>query len=321
MTVSQASTVSVVIPAYNHADFLEGAIASVLGQSHAQIELIVVNDGSTDATAETLDALEQRFADSRFKVIHQENAGQAKALEAGWNAASGAVLGYLSADDLLDKTAAADSLAALQGAPDAVATYCDYRLIDQAGRIIRNVAAPAYDYEHMLCDVICLPGPGAFFTRDAYRETGAWDPNYRQMPDYDFWLRMGLLGDFVHISKTLASFRIHEGSQTYSRTTPERAQEPIRIIEGLFKHPNLNASLRALQDRALSSAHLVSAQLHFRAGRLQAGMRTAGIALRLAPRLLVKPHFYRSLVNAMTNRIGHRILWTLRAVIPGGRAQ
>lgn len=319
--MTTAPLVSVVIPAYNHAEFLEGAVASILGQSHTQIELIVVNDGSTDETAATLQTLQDRYADSRFQVIHQDNAGQAKALEVGWNTARGSLLGYLSADDMLDETAIAESLAALRDAPQAVATYCDYRLIDQAGRTIRTVSAPPYDYQHMLCDVICLPGPGAFFTREAYQQAGAWNPSYRQMPDYDFWLRMGLLGDFIRIPKPLASFRIHEGSQTYARTTPERAQEPIRIIEAVLGAPQLPASLRAVQNKARSSAHLVSAQLHFRAGRLMSGLRATGTALRLAPSLIAKPHFYRSLLNAMTNRIGHRVLWTVRALFQGRQSR
>ena len=190
-----------------------------------------------------------------------------------------------------------------------MATYSDYALIDPENRHIRSVSAPHYDYAHMLCDVICLPGPGAFFTRTAYEKTGPWNPAYRQMPDYDFWLRMGLLGRFVYIPQTLASFRVHEGSQTYSITTPERAQEPIQIVENVLADPQLPKSLNSQKNKARANARLVSAQLDLRAGRFGTGLQKIAASLQLRPTLLVHPHFYRTLINSGLNRLGHRLLW------------
>lgn len=307
--MSVTPRVSIVIPAFNHAAYLPDAVKSVLNQSYPETELVVVNDGSTDDTAEVLASLQDLYGRERLKVLHQNNAGQAKALERGWDLARGDVLGYLSADDLLDASAVKEALAALTVHRGAVATYSDYALIDPENRHVRSVSAPQYDYAHMLCDVICLPGPGAFFTRAAYEKTGPWNPAYRQMPDYDFWLRMGLIGPFVHIPKTLASFRVHEGSQTYSITTPERAREPIQIVENVLADPRLPESLVPEKNKARANAQLVSAQLDLRAGRLWMGLRKMAVSLKLRPTLLAQPHLYRTLLNSGLNRLGHRLLW------------
>lgn len=306
--MSATPRVSIVIPAFNHAAYLPDAVKSVLSQTYAETELLVVNDGSTDNTPDVLASLQKLYGQERLKVIQQDNAGQAKALERGWSLASGAVLGYLSADDLLEATAVEEALAVLARHPDAVATYSDYALIDPENRLIRSVAAPHYDYAHMLCDVICLPGPGAFFTRAAYEETGPWNPVYRQMPDYDFWLRMGLIGPFVYIPKTLASFRVHEGSQTFSTTSPERAHEAIQIVENVLADPRLPKSLNSQKNKARANARLVSAQLDLRAGRLGTGLGKIAVSLQLRPTLLIQPHFYRTLLNSGLNRLGHRLL-------------
>lgn len=306
--MSTTLRVSIVIPAFNHAAYLPDAVKSVLNQTYPETELLVVNDGSTDDTADILASLQRLYGTERLKVFHQDNAGQAKALERGWSLARGDVFGYLSADDLLEAAAVEEAVTALAQHPDAVATYSDYALIDPENCHIRSVSAPRYDYARMLCDVICLPGPGAFFTRAAYEETGPWNPVYRQMPDYDFWLRMGLVGSFIYIPKTLASFRVHEGSQTFSITTPERAHEAIQIVENVLADPRLPKFLNAQKNKARANARLVSAQLDLRAGRLGAGLRKIAVSLQLRPTLLIQPHFYRTLLNSGLNRLGHRLL-------------
>ncbi|WP_299680961.1 glycosyltransferase [uncultured Roseobacter sp.] len=307
--------VSIVIPAYNHADYLAGAVESVLAQDFTATQLIIVDDGSTDNTPEVLAELQTTYGTERVYVIHQENAGQAKALEVGWATASGSILGYLSADDGLDPTAVSHSVQILETNPKAVAVYCNFRLIDPAGRTIRTIVAPDFDIRKLIGDVQCLPGPGAFFRRDAYLATGPWNPAYRQMPDYDFWLRLCIKGPFVHLDEALASFRVHEESQTYAAATPQQAAEPFTIIQRFFERQDLPDEVRGLETRSKANAHLLSAQLHFRAGRAGPGLLNTGLGLRHYPKLLIERRFYRLLLNAAFNRRAHQILWMLRSVI------
>lgn len=306
--------VSLVIPAYNHGIFVAEAVRSVLAQDYPAVELIVIDDGSTDDTSAVLTNL-----GSGFYWETQPNAGQARTLEKGWRLARGEVLGYLSADDVLAPSAVRESMAELAAHPEAVATYCDFNLIDPASRVVRRVETPDFSYRDMLVNVSCPPGPGAFFRRAAYEASGPWNPAYRQMPDYDFWLRLGLNGCFIRIPRVLAGFRVHEASQTYSRTTPERATEPVRIVDQILRHPDLPPELRTQGRHARANAHLVSAQLHLRAGRILSGGRDVAVALRYAPGSVLSQRVLRLLANAMLNRAGHRLLWQVKSFFHGWR--
>lgn len=300
--------VTIVIPAYNHGRYLAEAVSSVLAQDHSPLELIVLDDGSTDDTPAVLAQLKGNFVRERHL-----NMGQARTLAKGWAMAKGSILAYLSADDRLAPGAVSAAVAALAAHPTAVATYCDYELLDPQSRAVRRIHAPAFNYSRMFIDVICPPGPGAFFRRSAYEQAGPWNADYRQMPDYDFWLRLGLLGDFVHIKQCLAGFRVHDGSQSYAPTSPERAAEPVAIVEQLLRTPGLAPETVALGPQALAHANLITAQLHVRAGR----WRAAALAVKSAwasswPRVL-SVRALRLLINALFNRAGHRLLWTMRS--------
>lgn len=287
---------------------------SVLAQDYPRIELIVIDDGSTDNTTEVLSQL-----GGGFYWESQNNMGQSRTLTRGWSLAKGDILGYLSADDVLESTAVRTSVAALMAMPDVVATYCDFNLIDPQSRRVRTIELPEYSYDHMLMQVSCPIGPGAFFRRSAYLQSGPWNPNYRQMPDYDFWLRLGLHGRFWHLRQVLAGFRVHEGSQTYSITTPERVAEPVLIVSGVLNESAAGNLDSGLKECALASANLVSAQLHLRAGRLYCAVVSIRQALRHSVRTVLAPRTLRMLFNAAINRTAHRLLWKARNILKADR--
>ena len=320
-----APLVSVVIPAYNHSSYVGQAIESVLVQDYPRIELIAIDDGSTDATAEVLG----RYA-GRATIIRQENRGQAATLNRGWSMAHGDFLGYLGADDVLESSAVSEAVGALTGNPQAVLAYPDFYLLDPQSRVIRTSRRKDFSYRDLLVSVECPPGPGVLFRRDAFEAAGGWNEEYRQMPDYDYWLRLGLLGEFIHIPKALAGFRIHPESQTFAPTPEARAIEPVKIVSAMFASGRLPPDLVSLHDRALSNAQIFSAQLHLRAGRVAAAWSCVRIAAKLCAANLLTPRSARALLNALFNRIGHRLLWTTRRAIhsmgprgsrPGGQRE
>jgi len=302
-----APTVSIVIPAYNHAGYLGEAIQGVLAQDYPNIELIVLDDGSTDATPEVL-----RKYSGQFYWETQRNAGQAATLNKAWGMAKGEFLGYLSADDLLLPGCVSAAVEALQASPEIVLTYCDFELIDPHSRVIRTVRAREFDYREMVVSLTCAPGPGVFFRRAAFQRAGGWDTALRQMPDYDYWLRLGLTGAFKRIPRTLAAFRVHEGSATFAATPPEQADEPVRILRKYFGLTGVPAAIRQHEAQAISNALLVSAQLHLRAGRYRAASGCVRRAAVMYPGNLLQPRVVRQLANGLFNRLGHRLLWSLK---------
>jgi glycosyltransferase involved in cell wall biosynthesis len=307
MTQNKTPLVSIVIPAYNHASYLSQAIDGVLNQNYKNVELIVLDDGSTDRTAQVLAG----YGD-QFHWESQNNMGQSATLNKGWAMAQGEILAYLSADDLLYPDAVSRSVECLLKRDGAVLSYCDFDLIDPNSRIVRKVVAPDFNYHDMVGKFICAPSAGAFFWRQAFMKTGGWDPTLKRFPDYDCWLRLGLFGEFVHINSCLAAFRVHDDSQSFAATTTECGDEAVKIIEGYYKNPALPKDIIGIKNIAMASAHLLIAQLDLRSGRYFRAMRQIFIAASLSISTLFSFRTLRMLFNGLFNRIFHRILWALR---------
>ena len=113
--------VSVIMPAYNYAQFIGAAIESVLGQSWQDWELIIVDDGSTDATP----AVIAGFHDPRIRALRRQNGGEAAARNSGLDLARGEYISFLDADDLYLPNALADRVAFLETHPEYGVVVCD----------------------------------------------------------------------------------------------------------------------------------------------------------------------------------------------------
>ncbi len=144
-----AGMVSFVIPNYNHARYLGQAIASALAQTYPNVEVIVVDDGSTDDSR----AVAAAFGD-RIRYIYQQNAGLSAARNTGVRAAQGEYIALLDADDLVEPAYAERLLAALAEAPQAAGAYCGFRFVDQdnrpLNRVEQRIAAPEALYGALL---------------------------------------------------------------------------------------------------------------------------------------------------------------------------
>jgi hypothetical protein len=203
--------------------------------------------------------------------------------------------------------AVSEAVAALTARSDIVAIYPDFELIDDNSNCIRRVAAPDFDRQHLMLDLVCQPGPGALFRRSAWEKAGGWNPELRQNPDLDFWMRLALNGDFLRVPKVLAAFRVHEASQTYRRADATRAQEPVVITSQFFARTDLPEWLRRDEGHARSSAYLASAQLHLHAGRPVSAVKAVLAALGRCPSRVFSVRTARMLANALVGRIAHRI--------------
>lgn len=302
--------VSVVIPAYNHGDYVDDAIRSVIEQKYPKLELIVIDDGSTDNTRDVINKYS-----ARCHVESQPNSGQVATLNKGWRMSHGDILAYLSADDLLLPGAIEQSVQCLMNNRNAVLTYCDFNLIDPYANVVKRVNTPEFDYHDMVKRFICPPGPGAFFRRSAFEKEGGWNVSLKQMLDYEYWLRLGLLGRFVRIPSVLAAYRVHPGSQSFASSSQIRAEEPVTILTRYFERQDLPNDLRSLRRQSLSNAHLQSASLYFRTGKPFKGFTEMGRGFLLRPLNLVAHHNFKLFFNVLFYRIAHRALWIFRAAL------
>jgi len=289
--------VSIVIPVYNCARYLKAAVDSVLNQDYPNIELIVLDDGSTDETRSILKSL-----GNRFHWESHANMGQSATLNKGWDMAKGELLGYLSADDTLLPNAVSTSVTILAQHPEAVLSYCDYYLMDDSSKVTKRFSTPDYDYTAMVSHTLCPPGPGVIFRRQAFLKAGHWDTRLRQVPDYDYWLRLGRVGPFIRVPEPLARFRVHSGSQTCGFVDEDKAEEVIDMLARFYCLDELPSDVISVRNRAMSSAHLFSASLHLRSGRYGKALRHIRQALAIRPvSLLSRLALQRLLYGAFPN--------------------
>jgi GT2 family glycosyltransferase len=305
--------VSIVVPAYNAAKYIDEAVQSLLAQTYPNVEVILLDDGSTDNTLGLL----TKYAD-RCVVDSHPNMGQAATLNSGWARASGQILGYLSADDRLTADAVMCAVKALNENPDLMAVYPDYELIDENSLFLRVVSVPECSYPAIVLRGECPIGPGAFFRRSVFERTGGWDATLRQIPDYDFWLRVGLVGTMTRIARVLAQFRVHVGSQTFGEPSIDKADEHRYVIEKYFARTDVPAEIAPRRRFALGSAYILSARLHLRAGRYLLAMSVWWKAARYSVPSVLQPRAIKLVINGIFGRQLHYAKRWLRGVLDRG---
>jgi hypothetical protein len=248
--------VSLVIPTYNRCAWLRGAIDSVLRQDYPDLELLVIDDGSSDDTPDLLRDYARRNPPERFRFLRQHNRGQAHSLNHGYELARGEILGYLSDDDLLAPGAVARLADELTADPDIVAAYPGYRVIDDEGKVVDTVMPIEYSPVEALRLHDTIIGPGCLVRRPALEASGGWDPNLRWMGDLILWMGVGLTGRVVRIPEPLAYWRRHAGAAT-AQMDPDHAKEHLRIVTRGLSLPRLGPQTVAIRAEALRNACLV----------------------------------------------------------------
>jgi glycosyltransferase involved in cell wall biosynthesis len=209
--VPSDSPISVVIPAYNYAQYLPEAVESVLAQTHRHLECIVVDDGSVDNTRAVVSAIH----DERLRYVHQANAGLSSARNTGIREAKHAFIGFLDADDRWLPEFAARALQELYlmpGKVGAVAT-ASFRIDGHGARV--NSAQFTFGKS---CDLtfrdFCLRSrplsSSILIRKEALQQCGDFNIGLRSSEDRDYWLRMTALGWKIRfVDEPLAEIRRH----------------------------------------------------------------------------------------------------------------
>jgi len=249
--------VSVVIPAFNAAEFIETTIASIRQQSYRPIEVVVVDDGSSDRTAEIVESLREEWMaeGSRLRLIHQpENRGGAAALARGFSEARGAYLCWLSSDDAFVGTAKlAEQVAQLrkhpgvsyaeafyQGPDPAVLT--DDQLVVARWHATRRSINTIMERWHAarlvgLLFRVPINGSTVMIDRQTWTRCGNFDPVLRNIDqDSDMWLRYSALGvRIAPIREPAGFYRIHPGQTSNLRVDciVGAAATRIRLLRAL----------------------------------------------------------------------------------------
>lgn len=198
LPMTNTPLISVVTSIYNGGDTLQASLQSVLDQQGVSFELIAVNDGSTDDSAQLLDELAN--ADNRLHVIHQTNTGLTAALITGCSQARGQYIARHDAGDLSLPGKLAQLAGILDNDPAAVMASCGTRYVGPKNELLYDVMHDQATAMQGLqtTDIQHIRGPshhGAMlFRRSAYETAGGYRPQFRVAQDFDLWVRLGEQG-------------------------------------------------------------------------------------------------------------------------------
>ena len=204
--------ISVIIPVYNVAGFVRPAVESALAQTFQDIEVIVVDDGSTDGSMEML----HDFDDPRLRVLRREHGGSAAARNAGLQLACGEFVAFLDGDDLWAPQNLERQAAFLQSHPEADASFGHSALIDEEGRSLgfkSSTCSGAVNLSQLLRTNEIGNGSCLLLRREALDHAGWFDTRLVACVDIDVWLRVASLreGNIVAIPEVLTFYRRRKG--------------------------------------------------------------------------------------------------------------
>jgi glycosyltransferase involved in cell wall biosynthesis len=222
-----AAKVSIVITSYNHASFIGEAIESVLAQTHAPFEVVVVDDASQDASLDVIG----RYSDSITLIANPHNLGGAKTTSIGIDACSGDYIAVLNSDDVWEPDKLAKQIQFMT-TNNLDACFTHVTVIDEDSRTV-SPAPPEYDkfdrdapeFDSFLVHFFCfgnfLCHSSVLATADLYRKSGAYKNVLRQLPDFDKWVAFARLGKIGILAEPLVRYRTLGSGNTSSSQSSE----------------------------------------------------------------------------------------------------
>lgn len=274
-----ARSLSVIIPAYNYGRFIAEAIESVLVQTMRPVEIVVVDDGSTDDTAEMV----ARFGDA-VKYIRQENAGVCIARNRGVAESNGELIAFLDADDIWEPTKLEKQVAKFAEDARIGLVHCGMREFDSESG--ETIAMHLDGMEGSVADALLLweqpvivgPGGTIMVSRKAFDEAGGFDPRMACGEDWDLCYRIARKYKVGFTPEPLVNYRSHGAA----------AHRNVREMElgmGLFYEKAFaeGGDVLRLRRRALGNYNRVLAGSYFRSGNYADFLRTATKSIWFRP--------------------------------------
>ncbi len=250
-------TVSVIIPTYNYGRFLREAIDSALAQTYRPIEVIVVDDGSTDDTPQVLAAYGERI-----RVIRQDNRGAGAARNRGTAAAKGDYLAFLDSDDILKPQSLEREIARFVADPSLGLVHCAAESVDGDGKLL-SVSLNgmegwlATELLRLDREVIGTPGSGIMVPKQVAAEIGGYDESLQPSEDWDFCYRIAVRYRVGYIREPLLTYRLHGGGLHLNVGRMEISM--LRALEKAFMDP----TVRSLRNHSYGRIHRVLAGCYF----------------------------------------------------------
>lgn len=247
--------VSVIIPAYNKADWTLQTVASVLNQTYSNLEVIVVDDGSTDDTQRKMASLQ----DPRVRYIRKSNGGASSARNLGIREASGAFITFVDCDDLFLPDKIEISVKYLEQNPQFGFIHTAAYFINETGKIISTYNHKQSQREGLIADRLILGNfvcnSTVLVRKECLKKAGFFDESIFTPADWDMWLKLAQFGEAGYIGLPLTMYRVV--SNYVFKNIEQARKEEETVIQNFFVR---NSEKMLLKARALSNMHLRFAQ-------------------------------------------------------------
>lgn len=227
--------VSVVIPVFNQEKYIKECVESVLSQTYRAVEVVVVDDGSTDRTAAIL-----RSYEGKIRYIRQENKGAAAALNKGIKESRGEFIAWLSSDDVYLPTKLEEQLLFFKQNPNAALVYTDFYIIDGRGKIVKEAKSSYFPNKKELIFNLLkrnfINGSSVVIRKRCLEKVGFFDESMKLHADGNMWFRLLKHYRFGHVPKFLLKYRQHQSNASKDIKNMKKFRyEHYRKVFSLYK--------------------------------------------------------------------------------------
>ena len=294
------ATVDVIIPSFNAAKYLPAAIESVVSQTFDDWRILIVDDGSTDNTAEVVAPFLDRLG-PKIRYIKQDNRGVSAARNTAFLASTSEFLALLDADDMWLPCRLSESLNVLAERPQAGLSYGLIRTIDPEGRLgspwVGNLThAQGRIAPYIYTRTVELPSPTITLRKKCIDEVGVFDESLRVTEDRDLWLRIALRYEVAFVPNILALYRVSPSSLS---TDPKRMlQAQLKFIR---KHYGADGCGLFPRQAAMARSYKQHAENLKMRGQASAALRSSLRAVTLYP---LSIGYFRTAGSLLLNWIG-----------------
>jgi glycosyltransferase involved in cell wall biosynthesis len=263
--------VSVVIPTYNRRHLVVEAIESVLAQTYRPLEIIVVDDGSTDGTEEEL----SRFKD-KLRYLRQENRGPSAARNLGIRAATGEFVALLDSDDLWEPAKIEKQVALMERSPQVGVVFCEIQRLNvtTGETVVRHCPRDLRgDLRRELLRRNCVIGSDSAVVvrRACFDQIGVFDEGLQQAEDWDLWIRISRHFHYDFVAEPLVTIRTH-GDNLHQQVRVMHEYQ-LEVIRRAFERDPVDSGNHLLRRRTLAYIHFDAGGEYLTAGKY-------GLALR-----------------------------------------
>jgi glycosyltransferase involved in cell wall biosynthesis len=256
-----SNSISVIIPLYNGEKYIKQTLESVFRQTLTPLEIIVVNDGSSDNSPNLVESLKAQ-SPCPLLLINQANAGTQAARNSGIQQASGTYVALLDQDDWWDETFLAETSNLIDSNK---VVYTSYQNVNEAGKLIGKIVHPNphhFGFPRLMLGNQVFPSL-ILLPKAKLLEVGLFDPTFLASGDWDMWIRLQLNGvQFIPLKKKLVNYRLHP--ENTSKNQRLMINDHRAVIAKTLAYPDLPRRLLRFQDRILASDHLYAATRFWR---------------------------------------------------------